>query len=667
MNVFDISAKIALDTSEYIKSLGDASSETSSFGDKMKGAFSTSMKLGAAAIGAVVTETVALSGALVKGVNDLAAYGDHIDKQSQKMNMSAQAYQEWDAIMQHSGTSIDSMQASMKTLANAAESDNEAFITLGMSLEEVKQMSSEELFSKTITALQNVESDTQRTYLAGQLLGRGATELGALLNTSAEDTEKMRQRVHELGGVMSDEAVKAAAKYEDSLQDMKTAMSGMTRSIKAEFLPSFTDVMDGLTSIFAGEEGGAEKVSKGIDAILGNISSAVGKMKPTINKIGGIVVSAVKENAPKLIKEGTQILGDIVVSTIQSLPDILTTAGDVLSGIGDVAMGYLPDWLSDDVKSIISSVKDMIGGIDFDTIKEKISSLAESLEPLAEKLSGGIAWAFENVVKPFGEWLMNSAIPVALDVFKGVLDNINNALTILEPVGKAVWEEFFKPLFSGIGDLAVGTFDLFGKALKDIAETFKDFDTIGFIDDIMQGNFGEDWMIGIKDIGKTIEGLGEKIDDFFSANGPAQLWNELWQNIGGAIFDAKEIITGAIDAIIKGIDDLVGKITSLPSKWYDFWSGFGEYLATDKEERNMIPAFGDGGRVTRPTLAIVGEKEPETIVPDSKRDQFMGGSLTINYYYQGGSGMSDAEIEAQARKLAELSIAQIRAIGGTGF
>ena len=343
MDVFDLQAKISLDVKEYMTSLGKAGKETSNFGSTIKGAFSASMKVGAAAIGAVVTETTALSAALVKGVNDLATYGDHIDKQSQKMNMSAQAYQEWDAIMQHSGTSIDSMQMGMKTLANAAESGNDAFELLGMSIEQVQQMSSEELFKATITALQNVESDTQRTYIAGQLLGRGATELGALLNTSAEDTEKMRQRVHELGGVMSDEAVKAAAKYKDSLQDMKTSISGLTRGITSEFLPSFTEVMDGLTAIFAGEDGGAEKVSKGIDNILGNIDSAVGKLKPVVSKIGGVIASAIKENAPKLIKEGTKLFGDIVVSTIKNLPEILSTAGDALSGIGDVLIDFLPE------------------------------------------------------------------------------------------------------------------------------------------------------------------------------------------------------------------------------------------------------------------------------------------------------------------------------------
>lgn len=678
MDVFNIQAKIGLDIKEYLSSLGKASDESNKFGLDIKGAFSSAMKVGAAAIGAVVTETTALSAALVKGVGDLAEYGDHIDKQSQKMNMSAQAYQEWDAIMQHSGTSIDSMQMSMKTLANAAESGNDAFGLLGMSLEDIQRMSSEELFKATITALQSVESNTQRTFIAGQLLGRGATELGALLNTSAEDTEKMRQRVHELGGVMSDEAVKAAAAYQDSLQDMKTSMSGLTRGITSEFLPSFTEVMDGLTNIFAGEDGGAEKVSKGIDDILGNISSAVTKLKPVASKIGGVIASAVKENAPKLIKEGTKLFGDIVVGVVRNLPDILSTAGDVVGTIGDTLLGYLPDWLSDDIKKIVSSISGFAENIDFEKIKTSLGGLGESLEPLAEKLSSGVAWAFENVLTPLGEWLMNDAIPLGIDLISGALDNIKNVLDILEPVGKAVWEEFLSPLFSTLGDLTVGSLDLLGKGLKSLAEAFKDFDTIGFVDDIIQGKFGENWKTGISDIADSLEGFGDDIDEFF--DGPGETWNRIWQNVGGAVFSAKETIVDAFskakssfdefkDDWITGMEEIVDKIDKVKEKiggFWDFWYGFGDYLATPKAERNMIPTFGDGGRVTKPTLAIVGEKEPETIVPDSKRNQMGGNTINISINVEGGIS-SDYDVERIAQKLAELNVLQTRAIGGTGF
>lgn len=597
---------------------------------------------------------------LVSGVSELAQYGDHIDKQSQKMNMSAQAYQEWDAIMQHSGTTIDSMQMGMKTLANAVESDSEAFELLGMSMDDVRSMSSEELFSKTITALQNVENDTQRTYIAGKLLGRGATELGALLNTSAEDTEKMRQRVHELGGVMSDEAVKDSAKFQDSLQDMKTSIGGLTRGIKSEFLPSFTDVMDGLTKIFAGEEGGETLLNKGIANTMTTLSRSVDKIKPVVLKLGQTAFKVIEDNVPRIATRGARLLGKIAVEVIQDLPEILSNAGDVLynvgSEIGSQLLSILPDSIGKNVKSIFGSIKDFIGNIDFDKLKETLGNLKDSLAPLIETIGDGVAWAFENVLKPLGEWVMNDALPAAIDVLSGAFDNIKNVLDILAPVGEAVWQEFLKPLFSGIGELAVGSLDILAKSLKSIADTFKDFDIVGFISDIDNGLFWENWKNGIKDIGESLESFGNAVDDFFT--GPGEKWNKFWQDAGSLVFDAKETIVESIEKVLQVFED-----------FRDFFT-IGTVVTTKHGgggHTRGIDSNAIGNYVDTPRLSWVAEKEPEYIIPESKMKEVYprNGGNTYNFTVNiNGSGMTTEE---QARELADLSIAQIRAIGGTGF
>ena len=287
MDLFDLAAKITLDSSEYEKGLDNAKGKTNGFASTIGNGLKTAAKVGVAAVAAVGTATTLMAGAIVKGVGATAEYGDNIDKMSQKMGLSIEAYQEWDAVMQHSGTSMESMQASMKTLANAVENGNKAFQRIGLTQEELANMSQEEIFDATIAGLQNVEDETERTYLAGQLLGRGATELGALLNTSAEETQAMKDRVHELGGVMSDEAVKSAAAYQDQLQDMQTAFSGLSRNMLSEFMPSMTTVMGGLTEIFSGNSGtGLAMIEDGINQIVDNISL----MLPNFIEIGSDIV-----------------------------------------------------------------------------------------------------------------------------------------------------------------------------------------------------------------------------------------------------------------------------------------------------------------------------------------------------------------------------------------
>lgn len=364
MNVFDLVAKLVLDSSEFDEGLNESEDKASSFGDKLKGALATGAKVGGAALVAAGTAAAALGKELVEGVGNLAAYGDNIDKMSQKLGMSREAYQEWDAIMQHSGTSIESMSASMKTMSAAAESGSDAFEKLGISQKEVESLSKEDLFSKVITGLQGMEEGTERTYIASQLLGRGATELGALLNTSAEDTEAMRQRVHELGGVMSDEAVQSAAAYQDSLQDMQTALTGLKNGVLADFLPSFTLVMDGLTEIFGGDSGsGVEMIKEGITSIGETISEAL----PDIVAKGGEIMSgllgAIIDNLPAFLDTGFQIIGQMISGISANLPNILSTIISMAVQMLSSLIQRLPEFLAMGVQFLTSMIMGIVQAI----------------------------------------------------------------------------------------------------------------------------------------------------------------------------------------------------------------------------------------------------------------------------------------------------------------
>lgn len=347
---------------------------TAGFGKAMAG-FGVATAAAGAAIGAIGSK-------FVSATADVASYGDNIDKMSQKMGLTAEAYQEWDAVMQHSGTSMETMKASMKTLANAAESGNDAFKMLGISQKEIANMSQQELFEATIAGLQNVTDDTQRTYLAGKLLGRGATELGALLNTSAEDTQAMRDRVRELGGVMSQEAVSASAAFQDQLQDMQTAFQGLSRGLTAEFLPSMTTVMSGLTEIFSGNaEGGLSQISEGINGIVEGITQALPQIAQTATTILEALATAIMQNLPQLVQTGFEILSQLATYIVENLPTLIQTG---LQVILELAMGIaqaLPELIPTIVETVLTIATYLIENVDLliDAAIALIMGLAEGL------------------------------------------------------------------------------------------------------------------------------------------------------------------------------------------------------------------------------------------------------------------------------------------------
>ena len=513
IDVFDLFAKISLDTSDYEKELDNAGGKTSSFGEKLKSGLATAAKVGAAALTAATAATTAMTAALVKGVGDTAAYGDNIDKMSQKMGLSAEAYQEWDAIMQHSGTSIESLQAGMKTLANAVENGNDAFERLGISQEQIASMDNEELFSATISALQNVDNETERTYLAGQLLGRGATELGALLNTSAEETEAMRQRVHELGGVMSDDAVKASAAYQDSLQDMKTAFSGLARGMTGELLPSFTQVMDGITELFTGDsDKGLGMISEGMNSVLSSLDESIPAM---IEKGSGIVnalIGGISEHLPDIANTAMQLLGTIANGITDNLPVLTNSAVEIIAMLASGIVGSLPEIAS----SAVEVITTLASGIS-DTIPELIPVAIDAILQLAETLTNPDS--------------LGRMIDSAIELIMSLADGIVNAIPSLVAKAPIIISNLVTAISNNLPKIIQAGIDLIVKLGQGLIEAIPQLvSNIPTIISSIVGGFAS-YYSQIFDIGKNIvRGVWDGI-----SGAASWLWGKVEGFFGGIV------------------------------------------------------------------------------------------------------------------------------------
>lgn len=481
MDVFDLVAKIRLDSSEYESGLNDAENKGNSFASRLGGGLSTAAKVGVGAIAAVGTATAAVTGAMVKGASNVAEYGDNIDKMSQKMGMSAEAYQEWDAIMQHSGTTIDAMKAPMKTLANAAQSGSDAFQKLGISEEEVKNLSQEDLFGRVISGLQGMEEGTERTALASDLLGRGATELGALLNTSAEDTEAMRQAVHDLGGVMSDDAVKASARFQDQLQDMQTALGGAKRNLMSDFLPSITTVMEGLTDLFSGGDG-LGKISEGVEQFVDKLAEAT----PKVVEVGGTIVSALLDaiiaNLPTLIQSGVDVIVTLVQGIIDALPVLMEALPTIIETIVTT--------LANNADKLVESALLLIAALAKGLIKS-IPVLVKAVPRLIAALVNGLKNGVKDLITAGGNLVQGiwngfvGKLDWIKEKIKGWVGNVTGFLKSLFKIGspsKLFADEIGQYLPEGI---AVGieakadtVYDQMDKIRKNVAKPF-DVSVIG--------------------------------------------------------------------------------------------------------------------------------------------------------------------------------------------
>lgn len=676
MDVFDLVAKLTLDSSEYDKGLTGAEGKASSFGSKLKSGLGTAAKIGGVAIAAVGTAAVATGTAIVKATGDVAAYGDNIDKMSQKMGISAEAYQEWDAVMQHSGTSMESLKAGMKTLANAVENENEAFERLGISQEQIASMNQEELFGATITALQNVDNETERTYLAGQLLGRGATELGALLNTSAEETQAMKDRVHELGGVMSDEAVKAAAAYQDTLQDMQTGFESLKRNLISEFMPGITQVMSGLTDLTTGDyDLGLEKISGGID---GFISSAMDKV-PKVAEIGLKIVSmigkSVTENAPKLLQMGVDVIINLIQGINSELPTLLPVALDAVLLIARAIVDNAPvllenllmviqtlaDFiLNDGLPILISALPDLIVGIvDFilsgstmitDAVIQILYSIIEltpeivmMLANMLPQIISGLIIALMKNAPALSQAILKLTIASLLivpaiiaqilmhipEIFKAIGEGFKEQWPEMKENGKnalmeAVNGMMSDPVMSGIAD-AIAKFIVKGiEKIREAATKFRD-----------AGKFIMDGLIsGIKDkisaVTDTVTNIGDTISGAFKKVMKISSPSKIFEDYGGFIDEGLAL---GIDRGVNGVDDAMDSLYDSVLNVPKANVGFGMYADEEMGYNNLEQMIENAIRKVAPELQTIFKIE-------GNKDRIVDITVQANRDYQRMTGAS---------------------------
>lgn len=519
-------------TDDAVADVGDAAKKSGEKAEKASGGW-TVLKgtLADLAASAIKTAASAISDTAQEMITGAAEYGDTIDKMSQKMGMSSDAYQEWDFVLQHCGASIESLKPAMKTLATAAENGSDAFAKLGLSQEQIAGMSQEQLFDATIAGLQNVTDETQRTYLAGQLLGKGATELGPLLNTSADDVADMRAQVHDLGGVMGSDAVKAAAAYQDSLQNMQYAFSGLKNNISGELLPTLTLIMDGITKMLTG---GGDEVAAAVGDLVVSLSGQLTAQAPRMMSVAltfvAALVTGLLSALPDLTGAAVDLVGSLLLGFAEQLPNIIVSAATAVQGIADklTAPESITLLVQAAVQILLALAQGLVGALPelIDTIPIIITNLVDAiLASLPEIVEAGlqiiIALA-SGIITNSGHFLavvpklivalvhaFGSYVSSVAGIGKAIVDGIRKGITeqwqrlkadvsnlftgLVDWIKKLLGIHSPSTVFAGIGTnmakgIGAGWQDTIGDINKDIAATLQPQYVVG-VD--MQGLYAQ--------------------------------------------------------------------------------------------------------------------------------------------------------------------------------
>lgn len=599
MNVFDLAAKISLDTSEYEGQLSDASGKTHNFGEKLKNGLATAAKVGAAAIGTAtaavgafakasidtgmqfdssMSQVAATMGTTVDAIGELRDFAMDMGAKTafsateaaDALNYMALAGYDADEAMSALPNVLNLAAAGGIDLAYASDMVTDAQSALGLSMEESAQLVDK-------MAMASSKSNTSVSQLGEAILTIGGTAKNLAGGTTELSTAL---------GILADNGVKGA--------EGGTALRNIILSLSAP----------------------TDKAAASLAAMGVEVYDAAGNMRPLNETFGDL------EKALSSMTQGeqTEVLNTIFNKVdLKSVNALLANTGerfDELSGYIDNASGAAENMANtqlDNLAGDITLFKSALEGAQIVLSDQLTPGLREFVQFGSEGISK-IASAFQEgglsgAMDAFGEVLSDGLnmiiehLPAMVDagmqllgsLAQGLLDNlptitsaaleivmtlINGAIEALpEIVSAAV--EIVTTLASGISESLPELIPAAIEAILQIVETL-----IDNVDQLVDA--------AIEIILALADGLIEALPKLIE-KAPViieKLVTAIANNLPKIIQAGMELIVKLNAGIIKNIPALV---KAVPEVIGSFISGIAQYYANIiNAGKEIVGKVGDG-------------------------------------------------------------------------
>lgn len=632
--VFKLFGTIMVNNEDANKSISDTGEKAEGTGNKFIKGIATVGKWGAAVAGAAVAGGTALLGMATKS----AEATDRIDKLSNKIGISKQGFQEWDYIMGQNGMDVEKLQVGVKTLvsqmdAAAAGSKNatDSFNKLGLSWNDGngKLKSQEQMMNEAMLALANMENGTEKARLATELFGKAGVEMMPMLNNGAEGIEDLRQRAHDLGLVLGDDAVNAGVVFGDTMDDVKDSLGMVTTQIGVGVMPIAQKMLDWfltkmplIQTVFGG-------VFNGISFF---VTSFISVFSGVFNVIGD-VLAPITSKVSEFIDIFNIGINDVGLSTIDAFGSAIDSifgqkAGEVfdkfIALVVNIYNNTLP--IVDGLKIIFSVLMDFLASV-WTTVGQPLFSFIISM--------------VMRILEVF-----NYIYPIIVDIFLQLCESLKN-----------LWETVLKPVLDVIGFILQNVLlpifeDTFNKYVNKVLWAFN------FISEI--------WNTVLLPV---LNGIIAFVGGIFSGN-----WSQVWNGIVGmlsGIWNAIKMILWTpiqwvIDKVSGIVESIVSPFRAAANSIANIWSSIKSVFKVPhfnltgslnplKWLDEGVPKVGvewyaKGGVLNKPTVfgfnginaMVGGEAGPEAVAPISTLMDYI--RTAVNQ----GNGKVDYEQIAQA-------------------
>ena len=268
-----------------------------------------------------------------------------IDDLSRRTGVSTTALQAYQFAADQSGVSIETFGKSLQKLTiNLGEAQNgnanaiKSFAELGLSVEELSQLSPQVAFEKVAAAIAELPNPAQQAAASVSLFGKAGIDLVPVFQEGAQFLERMRLEAERLGTVLSSEQVGNLAALDDSIAKVAASFKALRARVVAELAPALTaaaqQFAEFLGSIDAREV--AQSLSGDLKTLIDSLREFTGIGAALSSVLSGVVgfitvlvqqVQYLTDNFRGAVLGATAVVAAFVVWRVSAISATAATVG----------------------------------------------------------------------------------------------------------------------------------------------------------------------------------------------------------------------------------------------------------------------------------------------------------------------------------------------------
>lgn len=288
----DLFVTLSLKSDQFISGLRDSQREAKEF-DKAIKPLSNSLKdIGGAMekVGIAATVVGAPFALMAKSAIDNA---DALSKMSERTGLTTETLSALkqqaslaDVSMESLGVSLKKQSVVLENATSGNKQAQESFAKLRLSVTDLLKLSPDERFFAIARAIESVPDPAIKAGLAMEVWGKSGTELFTLLPSLSGGIDEVVGSAKNFNQVITAEGGQAAKAFNDSLTNLKNAVTGLFNVLaNSGLLQTFTDLINKIAGAVAGF-GQAHPVILAVSAVIGGLAAVIG---PVVAGIGFLV------------------------------------------------------------------------------------------------------------------------------------------------------------------------------------------------------------------------------------------------------------------------------------------------------------------------------------------------------------------------------------------